>query len=98
MILSSIRPYDHMLLVSRGPDPEARRGTRWRPVSSIPETGGQETAGPAPDAPEPSRGFRAMFGSLRIRNYRLFCIGQLSSNTVQWTQRVAQDWLVLSIT
>jgi MFS family permease len=39
-----------------------------------------------------------MFGSLRIRNYRLFCLGQLFSNTGQWTQRVAQDWLVLSIT
>jgi MFS family permease len=39
-----------------------------------------------------------MFGSLRIRNYRLFCIGQLFSNTGQWTQRIAQDWLVLSIT
>ena len=39
-----------------------------------------------------------MFGSLRIRNYRLFCIGQLFANTGQWTQRVAQDWLVLSIT
>ncbi len=39
-----------------------------------------------------------MFGSLRIRNYRLFCIGQLFSNTGQWTQRVAQDWLVLTIT
>jgi MFS family permease len=39
-----------------------------------------------------------MFGSLRIRNYRLFCVGQLSANTGQWTQRVAQDWLVLSIT
>jgi MFS family permease len=37
-------------------------------------------------------------GSLRIRNYRLFCIGQLFANTGQWTQRVAQDWLVLSIT
>lgn len=39
-----------------------------------------------------------MFGSLRIRNYRLFCVGQLFSNTGQWTQRVAQDWLVLTIT
>lgn len=50
------------------------------------------------DDPAPSGGFRAMFGSLRIRNYRLFCIGQLFSNTGQWTQRIAQDWLVLSIT
>jgi MFS family permease len=62
-------------------------------VSSIPEAEGRTLEGPAP-----SSGFRAMFGSLRIRNYRLFCIGQLFSNTGQWTQRVAQDWLVLSIT
>ena len=63
-------------------------------MTSIPETGGERPQ----DDPEPSRGLRAMFGSLRIRNYRLFCIGQLSSNTGQWTQRVAQDWLVLTIT
>ena len=63
-------------------------------MSSISETEGQRPA----DDPVPSTGFRAMFGSLRIRNYRLFCIGQLSSNTGQWTQRVAQDWLVLTIT
>jgi MFS family permease len=63
-------------------------------VSSIPETDGRQPAG----VPVPSKGFRAMFGSLRIRNYRLFCIGQLFANTGQWTQRVAQDWLVLSIT
>ena len=63
-------------------------------MSSIPETEGRQPA----DVPVPSRGFRAMFGSLRIRNYRLFCIGQLFANTGQWTQRVAQDWLVLSIT
>ena len=63
-------------------------------MSSIPEAEGQRTL----DDQAPSSGFRAMFGSLRIRNYRLFCLGQLFSNTGQWTQRVAQDWLVLSIT
>ncbi|WP_424215460.1 MFS transporter [Streptomyces sp. BI20] len=39
-----------------------------------------------------------MFASLRIRNYRLFAAGQLVSNTGTWAQRVAQDWLVLSLT
>ena len=63
-------------------------------MSSTPET--EEQRPPADSGP--SGGFRAMFGSLRIRNYRLFCIGQLFANTGQWTQRVAQDWLVLSIT
>jgi MFS family permease len=39
-----------------------------------------------------------MFGSLASRNYRLFATGQVISNTGSWMQRVAQDWLVLSLT
>jgi MFS family permease len=39
-----------------------------------------------------------MFSSLRIRNYRLFFAGQVVSNTGTWMQRIAQDWLVLSLT
>jgi MFS family permease len=39
-----------------------------------------------------------MFGSLHTRNYRLFATGQVVSNTGSWMQRVAQDWLVLSLT
>jgi MFS family permease len=39
-----------------------------------------------------------MFSSLKVRNYRLFFIGQVVSNTGTWMQRIAQDWLVLSIT
>ncbi|MGW2740805.1 MFS transporter [Streptomyces sp. NPDC001450] len=39
-----------------------------------------------------------MFSSLRIRNYRLFFTGQVVSNTGTWMQRIAQDWLVLSLT
>ncbi|MBB2891911.1 MFS transporter [Flexivirga oryzae] len=37
------------------------------------------------------------FGSLRIRNYRLFAFGQALSNTGSWVQRIAQDWLVLTL-
>ncbi|MEU5809816.1 MULTISPECIES: MFS transporter [unclassified Streptomyces] len=40
----------------------------------------------------------SMFSSLRIRNYRLFATGQAVSNTGTWMQRIAQDWLVLSLT
>ncbi|MFJ7260922.1 MFS transporter [Streptomyces globosus] len=40
----------------------------------------------------------SMFGSLKIRNYRLFATGQVVSNTGTWMQRIAQDWLVLSLT
>ena len=37
-----------------------------------------------------------MFGSLAVRNYRLWFGGALVSNTGLWMQRVAQDWLVLT--
>ncbi|WP_404616209.1 MFS transporter [Rhodanobacter hydrolyticus] len=38
-----------------------------------------------------------MFGSLRIWNYRMWAGGALVSNVGTWMQRVAQDWLVLTI-
>jgi MFS family permease len=38
------------------------------------------------------------FRSLRIRNYRLFFIGQLVSVSGTWMQQLAQDWLVLRLT
>jgi len=41
---------------------------------------------------------RSTFAALRIRNYRLFALGSLVSNTGTWMQRVAQDWLVLELT
>jgi MFS family permease len=41
-----------------------------------------------------TRGFHA----LQVRNYRLFWIGQLISQTGSWMQRTAQDWLVLQLT
>lgn len=41
---------------------------------------------------------RSTFRSLHTRNFRLFATGQLISNTGSWVQRIAQDWLVLSIT
>ncbi|TQK45347.1 putative MFS family arabinose efflux permease [Streptomyces sp. SLBN-118] len=50
----------------------------------------------APSAPAPSP--TTMFSSLKIRNYRLFAAGQVVSNTGTWMQRIAQDWLVLSLT
>ncbi|MFD6414575.1 MFS transporter, partial [Nocardia asteroides] len=39
-----------------------------------------------------------MFASLKVRNYRLFFMGQVVSNIGTWMQRIAQDWLVLSLT
>ena len=40
----------------------------------------------------------SVFSSLRTRNFRLFATGQMFSNTGTWAQRIAQDWLVLSLT
>lgn len=38
-----------------------------------------------------------LFRSLRVYNYRLWAAGALISNTGTWMQRVAQDWLVLTV-
>ncbi|MGI8577420.1 MAG: MFS transporter [Nocardioidaceae bacterium] len=38
------------------------------------------------------------FQALAVRNYRLYAMGGLVSNTGTWMQRVAQDWLVLQLT
>ncbi|WP_116045365.1 MFS transporter [Amycolatopsis palatopharyngis] len=38
-----------------------------------------------------------MFQSLRLRNYRLFFSGQIVSNIGTWMQRIAQDWLVFTL-
>ncbi|MEV5428423.1 MFS transporter [Streptomyces sp. NPDC052701] len=66
-------------------------------------TGPGAASAPAPvphDSPTPSDAPRksSMFSSLRIRNYRLFFLGQVVSNIGTWMQRIAQDWLVLSLT
>ncbi|WP_235928854.1 MFS transporter [Marisediminicola senii] len=41
---------------------------------------------------------RDTFASLAIRNYRLYVISQVISNTSVWMQRIAVDWLVLELT
>ncbi|HEY7930748.1 MAG TPA: MFS transporter [Acidimicrobiales bacterium] len=46
-----------------------------------------------------ARTFRARtFAALRVRNFRLYFIGQLISISGTWMQSVAQGWLVLQIT
>jgi MFS family permease len=44
-----------------------------------------------------ARLFGTTFDSLRIRNYRLYFIGQVISLSGSWMQRVAQAWLVLDL-
>lgn len=43
-------------------------------------------------------GIKHGFHALQVRNYRLFWIGQMISQTGSWMQRTAQDWLVLQLT
>lgn len=40
---------------------------------------------------------RRTFSSLRVRNFRLFFIGQLVSNSGQWMHHMGMAWLVLSL-
>ncbi|MFF4901013.1 MFS transporter [Streptomyces sp. NPDC001068] len=62
-------------------------------------TGSGAPSAPAPTAPTTPASHRSsMFGSLKVRNYRLFFAGQVVSNIGTWMQRIAQDWLVLSLT
>ncbi|WP_240509753.1 MFS transporter [Streptomyces malaysiense] len=61
-------------------------------------TGSGTPSAPAPTASTTPVRKSSMFSSLKVRNYRLFFIGQVVSNTGTWMQRIAQDWLVLSLT
>ncbi|MFD4989830.1 MFS transporter [Streptomyces sp. NPDC058374] len=59
-------------------------------ADSAPAPAAHDTTPPAPK--------QSMFSSLKVRNYRLFFTGQVISNTGTWMQRIAQDWLVLTLT
>jgi MFS family permease len=48
--------------------------------------------------PPPEAAPAGTFSSLRIRNYRLFFVGQVVSNVGTWMNRIAQDWLVFTLT
>lgn len=72
------------------------------PAGADAAAGGAEPSGTSrgdgagrPAAPPAPGG---MFSSLRNRNYRLFAGGAIVSNTGTWMSRIAQDWLVLSLT
>jgi MFS family permease len=52
----------------------------------------------SPSSPTRSPVRNTTFSSLHNRNFRLFAAGQIVSNTGAWVQRIAQDWLVLSMT
>src|SRR6266508_3364448 len=51
-----------------------------------------------PDGSNGRRGRGRTFSSLRVRNFRLFVIGQLLSNVGTWMQLIALPLLVLKLT
>ena len=71
-------------------------GLRETARAAVDESGADGTPPPRGAAPVAARS--STFAALRVRNYRLFFAGQMVSNTGTWMQRIAQDWLVLSIT
>lgn len=61
------------------------------PAANAPEATASE------QSPQPEERI-STFAALKVRNYRLYFSGQVVSNTGTWMQRIAQDWLVLSLT
>jgi MFS family permease len=53
---------------------------------------------PAAAAPAAPRRRNATLAALGVRNFRLYVSSQVLTNTCGWAARVAQDWLVLSLT
>lgn len=51
---------------------------------------------PAPALPGAQQS--SLRAALRVRNFRLYVISQVLTNTFGWAARVAQDWLVLTLT
>ena len=72
-------------------------------LSATPAKSNEKLSATSPEklsakSPEKLPAKTSMFSSLKIRNYRLFAMGQAVSNTGTWMQRIAQDWLVHSLT
>ena len=70
------------------------------PLTRDATTADPESAESPPETHAPDEVHRhpSTFSSLHTRNFRLFASGQVVSNTGTWMQRIAQDWLVLSLT
>src|SRR5690625_2962875 len=79
------------------PVPAPTTQENGRPVPSAPRPTAEPHTRPTSEPPtsdDPVGGFAA----LRIPNYRLFASSQVIANSGVWMQRIAQDWLVLSLT
>jgi len=61
----------------------------------------RNTPPPSPGELPPAQrrpGFRDTFSALQVRNFRLLVSGLLCVSIGGWVQRIAQDWLVLTLT
>ncbi|TWD83066.1 putative MFS family arabinose efflux permease [Kribbella amoyensis] len=70
-------------------------------VQSVPDFHTHNPPPATPDTLPPAQrrpGFRDTFSALQVRNFRLLVSGLLVSSTGGWIQRIAQDWLVLTLT
>jgi MFS family permease len=66
-------------------------------VHPVPDFHTHRSAVPSPDAGK-RPGFRDTFSALQVRNFRLLVSGLFVSSIGGWVQRIAQDWLVLTLT
>lgn len=91
-------PYRPEVMTTTAPRPE--RSTTPSPDPTTPtDSAPAATATGASSTPEPESPRReSVFASLDNRNFRWFVFGQAASTSGLWTQRVAQDWLVLQLT
>ncbi|NEA33421.1 MFS transporter [Streptomyces sp. SID13031] len=67
-------------------------------VHPVPDFHTHRTAGSSPEDARKRPGFRETFSALQVRNFRLLVSGLFVSSTGGWVQRIAQDWLVLTLT
>jgi MFS family permease len=69
-----------------------------REAGGVPDQRAAVQVGAGPDRANGGRGRGRTFSSLRVRNFRLFVIGQLLSNVGTWMQLIALPLLVLKLT
>ncbi|HEY0693186.1 MAG TPA: MFS transporter [Kribbella sp.] len=69
-----------------------------RATGSVHPSADFHTHRPATEPAQRRPGWRDTFSALQVRNFRLLVTGLFVSSTGGWVQRIAQDWLVLTIT
>lgn len=68
--------------------------------SSSPPSSAPTSSAPTSSAPTSSKPsfLASTFAALTVRNYRLYVLSQVLTNTFGWMQRISQDWLILELT